>query len=90
MPLRVSVPPETVRPPVPPMTPPKVVEPAVIVSVCAPSETPPVPDRVLIDAPAEVPEMSNVPLSATPEEVAMLPVPMRARVAPLLMLVAPV
>ena len=91
MPLRVSVPPETVRPPVPPMTPPKVVEPLVIVSVFAPSTTLPVaaPDRVWMLV-LPLPETSNVPLSATPEEVRMLSAPVSVRPAPFAMVVAPV
>jgi hypothetical protein len=70
------------------MPPENVVEPLVIVSVCAPSAT--LPDwpapesaKVMIEAPAEVCEMSNVPpvAIATLLEVAMLPAPVSASVA---------
>jgi hypothetical protein len=44
----------------------------------------------MIEAPAVVWEMSKVPFDATPEESAMEPVPERARVAPVSMVVAPV
>ena len=76
--------------PVPEVTPAKVVLPAVIVSALLPSRVEPLPDRVLIEAPVVVPVMSNTPLAATPEEVATLPVPVSARVAPELIVVAPV
>ena len=90
MPVRVSVPPETVIPPVPEATPSKVVLPAVMVSVRAPSTAEPLPDNVVIEAPDVVPEMSNTPLSATPDEVAIAPVPVSDKVAPELIVVSPV
>ena len=99
MPFSVSVPFAIVRPPpAPPMTPLKVPFgppwALVRVSVWPPSATEPVPFKVVMLAPAVVPEMSNVPLSVTPEldapkELAMLPVPLRARVAPAPILVVP-
>ncbi len=60
------------------------------VSVRAPSVTVPVPASVVIAAPDAVPAMSNVPLSTTPDEAMMLPVPASARVPPGAMVVAPV
>ena len=84
----VSVPPVTERPPLPAMMPAKVVAPLLIVSVLVPSVTAPLPDNVLIEAPAVVPEISKVPLSATPLEAAMLPEPLSAKV-PAEIVVAP-
>jgi hypothetical protein len=48
-----------------------------------PSTTDPLPDSVVIEAPEVVPEMSNVPFVATdtPLDVAMLPLPVSAKVA---------
>ena len=80
----------SVRPPVPPMIPAKVSLAAVSVRVLVPSVTAPLPDNVLIEAPAVVPEISKVPLSATPLEAAILPEPVSASVEPELMLLAPV
>jgi hypothetical protein len=58
------------------MSPPNVLLASERVSVFAPSVTPPVPERVVIVVPPLVsPEMSNVPLSATPLDKAMGPVP---------------
>ena len=50
----------------------------------------PLLDKVLIDAPALVPEISKVPLAATPLEFAMLPVPVNASVVLAPIVVAPV
>ena len=61
----------------------------VAVSVWLPKATVPLPDSVVIDAPALVLEISNVPLSLTPLDVAMLPLPDSARV-PDEIVVAPV
>ena len=73
------------------ITPLKVVLAAVIMRVLDPSLTLPTPapllDKVLIDAPALVPEISKVPLAATLLEVAMLPVPLKAKVPPLMVVV---
>jgi hypothetical protein len=57
--------------------------PAVTVSVWLPSTTEPRPASVVIEAPVLVPEMSNVPPVATNTslEVAMLPLPINARLA---------
>ncbi len=85
-----SAPPARASPPAPPRAPEKVPLALASVSVCAPRLTAPPPDRDLIDAPAAVAEMSNVPLSTTPAEPAMPPVPDSARVAPLPMAVPPV
>ncbi len=60
------------------------------VSVRLPSTTLPLPDSEVIDAPVFVPAMSNVPSSMTPDEAAMLPLLASARVAPGVMVVAPV
>ena len=76
-------------PPVPLITPPYEPEDVVSVKVCVPSLTPPVFVRVLMLAPEEVALMSRVPLSSTLLEVAMLPLPDKARV-PAEMVVAPV
>ena len=77
------------RPPVPPMLPEKVLAAWVSVSVWLPNATLPAPDRVWIDAPALVPDRSNVPASATPEELAIDPLPASASVVPAPMVVAP-
>ena len=76
------------------ITPLKVVLALLSVRVWAPSLTLPTPapllDKVLIDAPALVPEISKVPLAATLLEVAMLPVPVNASVVLAPTVVAPV
>ena len=76
------MPPEIVTEPVPEVTPEKVVLPAVMVSALLPSTVEPLPEIVVMEAPVVVPEMSNTALLATPEEVAMEPVPVSARVPP--------
>ena len=83
------MPPVRVTPPLPPIAPEKAVEALVRVSVCAPRATLPEPDRVLIEAPDVVPEISKMPLSVTPLDEAILPVPVSASVPPLIV-VAPV
>ena len=85
----VSVPPDMVRPPVPPITPESVPAALLNVSVCEPSVTEPAPDSVLTVAPAVVPEMFRLPATETPDELAMLPEPDRASVAPVEIDVAP-
>ena len=72
------------------MTPPKVVEPLVTVSVCPPSATVPEPETVVIVAPV-VPEMSNIAPAATftPLEFAIEPGLAKASV-PAVTVVAPV
>ena len=72
------------------MTPSKVSKAPVRVRVCAPSTTLPVPDRLVTDAPAVVPEMSKVPFTHGSSESAIEPVPIRARVAPASTRVRPV
>ena len=95
-PVSVSVPPAIVRPPPVPPKPPSAIMPEnvpdalVSVSVCAPSETPPAPDKVMIDAPAVVPKISNWPLSITFEESAIEPVPFSRKAAPGSIVVVPV
>ena len=96
-PVRVWTPPAIRRlPPVPPPAPPsartpaKPVEPAVIWSRCAPRSTVPAPVRVVIDAPADVWEMSKTPLSSTTADEATDPVPASDRLAPLETSVVPV
>ena len=89
MPVSVSVPaPVSVSPPAPPITPANVEDWLVSVSVFDPSVTPPDPDSVAIEAPLVVPEISNVPLSATPLDNAIDPAPASARV-PAVIVVAP-
>ena len=80
-------------PPVPLMIPDRVPEAAVIVSVLAPKAVAPVPDNVL----TLMPEVSafralmlKVPLFLTALELAILPEPDSAKVAPVLMVVTPV
>ena len=72
------------------MTPEKVSVALVSVRVCAPSETPPEPFSVVIEAPAVVPEMSREPLSITFEESAIEPVPLRFREPAASIVVTPV
>ncbi len=72
------------------MVPPNVSCPAVTVRVRPPRTTVPLPARLPTEAPAFVPAMSNVPLSMTRDEAAMLPLPVSARVAPGVRVVAPV
>jgi hypothetical protein len=55
-----------------------------------PKATAPEPDRVEMLAPLVVAEMSKVPAVATPLEEEMLPAPLRAKIAPLSIVVAPV
>ncbi len=88
-PERVSVPPPTISDPAPKMSPEKVPAASVRVRVSAPSRTRPWPERLTIEAPAVVPEMSKRPLSLTPAEWAIEPLPRSARVAPGLMVVRP-
>ena len=90
VPLRVSVPPDTTRPPVPEIAPDKVPLAAVSVRVFAPSATEPEPEIDVIDAPAVVAAILNAPESATPLEAAIEPVPLSANVLPVAMEVAPV
>src|SRR6185503_15803454 len=77
------------KPPAPPMTPAKLPDALVRVSVLVPRATLPEPDKVLMNAPELVPEISKVPLSTTPLDEAMLPAPASASVPPE-MVVAPV
>ena len=86
----VWLPPETVTGPVPLITPANVVLPAVMVSGLAPSVVEPLPASVVMEAPDVVVEISNTPLSVTPEDEAMAPDPVRVSVAPELMVVRPV
>ena len=75
--------PEVAMPPVPLATPPKVVEPLVIVRVCPPNSSEPLPANVVNDVPDVVPEMSSVPASITRADWAMLPAPVKSNAAPL-------
>ena len=89
-PLSVSLPAVSVSPPpVLPITPEYVLDAFVSVRVRAPSVTPPAPDSVAIEAPEVVPEISKVPASATPLDVAIEPEVNSANV-PALIVVAPV
>ncbi len=83
------MPPVTVKPPAPPITPLK--SPAALFTVrdWEPSAMTPVPDSALSEAPAAVAEISNRPLLTSPDEAAMLPLPVSASV-PLVIVVAPV
>ena len=90
VPLRVSFPPVMTRPPAPSIAPSKVVEALVRVRYLLPRVTRPLPERVTIDAPRLVPEMSNVPLSTTSDDWAIDPVPVRISSAPALVVVRPV
>ena len=70
----VSVPvPSTVRPPLPLITPEKIVLAFVSVSVSLPKSTAPSPDSVTIEAPEVVAMTSKVPLSMTSLELAIEP-----------------
>jgi len=89
-PVSVSVPPLTLRPPKPMIAPLKVELALLTVSVLLPKATAPAPERSLMEAPLVVEAMSKVPALATPLDAAMLPVPLRATVAPLPMVVPPV
>jgi len=92
------VPPDIVSdPPAPPLNPLSSIEPlnvllaAVILRLLLPSFTVPAPLSVVINDDAAVaPEISNVPLSMTPVEDAIAPLPVRASVPPLLIVVVPV
>ncbi len=83
-------------PPVPPKRPPsaitpeKVPEALVSVSVCAPSEATPAPSSVVIEVPAAVPDMSKVPLSMTSAELEIEPAPVSASKPAASMVVVPV
>ena len=55
-----------------------------------PKVTVPAPDKVTIDALVVTVEISNVPLAATLDEDAIAPEVLSAKVAPLLIMVAPV
>ena len=90
MPDNVSVPPATVTPPVPPITPLKLVFALLRVRLCAPKVTVPAPESVEMLAPLVVAAMSKVPALATPLDAAMLPVPLSAKVAPISIEVPPV
>src|SRR6185503_10500288 len=90
LPVSVAVPPETIKPPAPSVAPSKLPLALVSVKLFAPSATVPLPVNVVIEAPAVVPEISNVPLLATPLDAATLPAPDRASVLPLSTVVAPV
>ena len=90
VPLSVSVPPDTIKPPVPLMAPDRVPEAAVTVRVLAPRVNAPLPDRAVTEVPVAVmPEMLNVPLSVTLEPV-IAPLPVSNIAPPLLIVVAPV
>ncbi len=88
--VRVSVPPEILRPPLPVMWPEKLPLAAVRVRVSEPRVTAPDPERVLIEVPEMVWEMLKVPLSTNPEESLMAPSPMSVSLAPGSILVRPV
>ena len=90
MPESVSVPEVRARPPLPLITPEKVLEALVSVSVLLPRTTLPAPESVWTEAPLVVPAMLKLPASATPEEKAIDPVPLSASVVPEPMVVAPV
>ena len=72
------------------MLPVNVVDAPVKLSIFVPRATLPLPLRFCTVAPLLVAEMSSVPLSSTLVELAMLPLPPRASVAPLAMAVLPV
>ena len=87
----VSLPAATVilPPPLSLMTPPKVPLAFVSDKDCAPRATAPLPSSDAMDAPVVL-LMSNVPLAMTSLELAMLPAPDSASVAPVLIVVLPV
>ena len=89
--MKVCVPPEMMTPPVPEITPSKLSTAFVMESVLAPRFTEPLeaPARLRMEAPL-VPEISKVPSALTEAEAAMLPAPVRARVAPDAICVLPV
>ena len=72
------------------MPPENVPDAVVSVKDLPPSVTAPPPDKLVIEAPIVLPEISNVPLSATPDDDAIAPLPFNASVAPELIDVAPV
>ena len=72
------------------MSPENVVEPLLMTSRFPPIKACPEPDKVLIAAPTDVCEISKMPLSMTLEDMAIEPVPVSARVVPVLMVVVPV
>ena len=72
------------------MMPEKLPEALVRVKVCVPKLTSPLPSNDRINAPVVVAEISNIPLLTRPLELAMLPVPPKAKVTPLLIVVRPV
>ena len=69
------------------MTPEKMPLPAVMVRFWPPRITLPLPLSALMDVPL-VREMSKVPVSATPDEFAMLPLPDKARTPELILVAA--
>ena len=80
-PVKVSVPVVRVTPPVPDKTPVKLSLAFEMVKVLLPSRPLPAPDRLLIDAPLVVPEISNVPPSAIATALlAIEPVPLKDKV----------
>ena len=90
VPVSDCVPPEICKLPAPDTLPEKVPFAEVTSRVCEPSSNWPEPSSVLIEAPAEVPEMSKLPFAVTPEEVAIEPVPSRSSPAPAFTIVRPV
>ena len=89
VPESVCIPALIVKAPTPLMSPLKPVLPSEIVNVLPPRVTVPEPLRVAIVVPELVAEISKVPLAATPEEAATDPDVRSAKVAPLLIVVAP-
>ena len=81
---KVSVPPFRTKLPVPLITPLKLPLALLKVNCCAPRFVLPDPDRLVIEVPF-VPLMLSVPLFVTPLEFAILPLPLKAKVPPLIL-----
>ena len=89
MPVKVCVPLDNTKPPVPLITPANVSLAADKVKVFVPKTTEPAPESVVIVAPEVVALISNVAAFETPLEVPIEPLPLKAKV-PEVIVVMPV
>ena len=87
MPERVWLPAVRTTLPVPAITPLKVSAAVVSVRVCVPKVTLPPPAKLMMLAPLVVALISKLALLITLAEVAMVPVPLKAKVPPLMVVV---